>query len=293
MPATTCRHGPPRTAAASAALTRAVLTCSSLATAATIASWPCRSSAALEPAGATSWRHPGPAWRAGLAARLCLACDERGVQLLGADAERTGSRRERRRRRVGMARREQRLERRADPGRADVQLPGHRRHDRVVARLLAGGHGLCGGAGLGACRRRYRGGAARGESRGDRCGGGNHPGSVAHANPPRVCGLHPREPGGTQAGRRSSLSRPKKQRRRQTRPSACAAPRRGPTPAAVRAGRRGWLSGCEVKRFGMGPAVVLGQDLTEVARTVGDGTVADLAAGNRKLGNGHRETAGR
>ena len=72
----------------------------------------------------------------------------------------------------------------------------------------------------------YRCGAARGESRGDRYGGGDHPGLVAHANPPRICGLHPRETGGTQAGRRSSLSRPKKQRRHQIRPSACAAPRR-------------------------------------------------------------------
>ena len=79
-----------------------------------------------------------------------------------------------------------------------------------AARLLAGGRGLCGGAGLSACRRRRRGAAARGESRGDRCGGGNHPGPVAHADPPRVRGLRPTEPGGTQAGRRSSLPRPKK-----------------------------------------------------------------------------------
>jgi hypothetical protein len=38
---------------------------------------------------------------------------------------------------------------------------------------------------------------------------------------------------------------------------------------------------------------MLGQDLTGVARTVGDGAVADLAAGDRELGNGHREAAGR
>jgi hypothetical protein len=63
--------------------------------------------------------------------------------------------------------------------------------------------------------------------------------------------------------------------------------------SAISAGLRSRLAGCDVKRFGMGPAVMLGQDLTEVARTVGDGTVADLAAGNRKLGNGHREAAGR
>jgi len=42
------------------------------------------------------------------------------------------------------------------------------------------------------CRRRHRGGTARGESRGDHRGGGNHPGSVAHANPPRVGGMHPK-----------------------------------------------------------------------------------------------------
>ena len=43
----------------------------------------------------------------------------------------------------------------------------------------------------------------------------------------------------------------------------------------------------------MGPAVVLGQDLGEVAGPVRDGTVADLAAGDRKLGDGHGEAAGR
>jgi hypothetical protein len=42
----------------------------------------------------------------------------------------------------------------------------------------------------------------------------------------------------------------------------------------------------------MGPAVVLGQDLAEAAGPVRDGAAADLAAGNRKLGDGHRETAG-
>jgi hypothetical protein len=42
----------------------------------------------------------------------------------------------------------------------------------------------------------------------------------------------------------------------------------------------------------MGPAVVLGQDLSEGAGPVGDGAVADLAAGDWKLGNGHREAAG-
>jgi hypothetical protein len=33
----------------------------------------------------------------------------------------------------------------------------------------------------------------------------------------------------------------------------------------------------EGERFGMGPAIVLGQDLTEAAGPVGDGAVADLA----------------
>ena len=64
-------------------------------------------------------------------------------------------------------------------------------------------------------------------------------------------------------------------------------------PVSVAAGLRDRLPGCDVKRFGMGPAVVLGQDLGEGAGPVRDGAVADLAAGDRKLGNGHREAAGR
>ena len=39
------------------------------------------------------------------------------------------------------------------------------------------------------------------------------------------------------------------------------------------------LLGRDAERFGMGPAVVLGQDLTEVSRPVGHGAMADLAAG--------------
>jgi hypothetical protein len=58
-------------------------------------------------------------------------------------------------------------------------------------------------------------------------------------------------------------------------------------------GVRDWLPGCELERFGMGPAVVLGQDLGEVTGPVGHGAVADLAAGDRQLGNGHGEAAGR
>src|SRR6185437_13672470 len=78
-----------------------------------------------------------------------LGVRERSGQLLGADTERTGGRREYRRRRVAPARREQRPQRRADPGRADVQLLGHRRRDRVVALPLLGGLGA---DGLGANR---------------------------------------------------------------------------------------------------------------------------------------------
>ena len=63
--------------------------------------------------------------------------------------------------------------------------------------------------------------------------------------------------------------------------------------AAVAAESGERLPGCGVERFGMGPAVVLGQDLTEVAGPVRDGALADLAAGDRQLGNGHREVAGR
>jgi hypothetical protein len=43
----------------------------------------------------------------------------------------------------------------------------------------------------------------------------------------------------------------------------------------------------------MGPAVVLGQDLGDGAGPVSDGPVADLAVGDRKLGNGHGKAARR
>jgi hypothetical protein len=49
----------------------------------------------------------------------------------------------------------------------------------------------------------------------------------------------------------------------------------------------------EVECFGIGPAVVLSQDLGKGAGPVRDGAVADLAAGDRKLSNGHREAVGR
>ena len=44
----------------------------------------------------------------------------------------------------------------------------------------------------------------------------------------------------------------------------------------------GGLLGRDAERFGMGPAVVLGQDLTEAAGPVRHGTLADLAAGDRQ-----------
>ena len=51
-------------------------------------------------------------------------------------------------------------------------------------------------------------------------------------------------------------------------------------------------SGSNAKCPGMGPAVVLGQDLVEAAGAVGDHAVADLAARDRKMGNGDGEAAG-
>jgi hypothetical protein len=57
-------------------------------------------------------------------------------------------------------------------------------------------------------------------------------------------------------------------------------------------GIRGQLPGRQAERFRMGPAVVLGQDLAEAAGPVRDGAAANLAARDRKTGNGHRETAG-
>jgi hypothetical protein len=64
------------------------------------------------------------------------------------------------------------------------------------------------------------------------------------------------------------------------------------TSGVMPAAREG-LPGREAERFGMGPPVVFGQDLAEAARPVRHGAVADLATGDRQLGNGHREAAGR
>ena len=71
--------------------------------------------------------------------------------------------------------------------------------------------------------------------------------------------------------------------------------RLGPTDArggmADGAGLRDWLPGRDSERFGVGPAVVLGQDLADLPWPVRDGAVADMAARDRKMGNGHREAA--
>jgi hypothetical protein len=72
----------------------------------------------------------------------------------------------------------------------------------------------------------------------------------------------------------------------------------------VRAGRplpRSWgtvqisaarLRGQEAECFGVRTAVVLGQDLAGLAGLVRNSAVADLAAHDWKLRDGHRETAG-
>ena len=61
-------------------------------------------------------------------------------------------------------------------------------------------------------------------------------------------------------------------------------------PARCYGGLRTLLGG-KAERFGMGPPVVLGQRLDEGAGAVGHGLLAHLAAGDRKLGDGDRETA--
>ena len=63
------------------------------------------------------------------------------------------------------------------------------------------------------------------------------------------------------------------------------------SPRAGKPGLSGRLPGRQAERFGMGPAVVLGQDLGEAAWPVCDGAAADLAARGRQLGDGHREPA--
>src|SRR5260221_6064211 len=58
------------------------------------------------------------------------------------------------------------------------------------------------------------------------------------------------------------------------------------------AGLGGRLPGRDGEHVRVGPAVVLGQDLAEIARPVRDGAVADLTSRDRKMRNGHREAAG-
>ena len=53
------------------------------------------------------------------------------------------------------------------------------------------------------------------------------------------------------------------------------------------------LLGGKAERLGVVPAVMLGQHLAQRAGPVGHGALADLAAGDRQLGNSHWETAGR
>src|SRR5260370_38550148 len=53
------------------------------------------------------------------------------------------------------------------------------------------------------------------------------------------------------------------------------------------------LAGREGRALRNGPAVVLGQCLADSAAPVGHDALADLAAGNRKLRDGHKEPAGR
>jgi hypothetical protein len=60
--------------------------------------------------------------------------------------------------------------------------------------------------------------------------------------------------------------------------------------AGWRGGMRTLLGG-KAERFGMGPAVVLGQCLAERAGPAGHGAPTDLAAGDRQPGDDDRETA--
>jgi len=55
----------------------------------------------------------------------------------------------------------------------------------------------------------------------------------------------------------------------------------------------GRLPGRDAERFGMGLAVMLGQDLTKAAGPVRHGAVADLATRDRQLGQGNREATRR
>jgi len=56
-------------------------------------------------------------------------------------------------------------------------------------------------------------------------------------------------------------------------------------PAALGAGS---VIGRGAERFGVGLAVMLGQNLADIAGAVDEGAVAELAAGDRQVGDGHR-----
>ena len=98
--------------------------------------------------------------------------------------------------------------------------------------------------------------------------------------------------GGSRAG---PQHRPSTLRASARRGRAAAKPLGRTTPAETArlvSGLRGRVTGRQADRFGMGQAVVLGQGLAEAAGPVRDGAAADLAARDRKMGNGHGETAG-
>jgi hypothetical protein len=80
------------------------------------------------------------------------------------------------------------------------------------------------------------------------------------------------------------------------RPGSAASPSRAGRPVAAAADSaeslRDLLPGREAGRLGTGPAAVPGQGLAEVAGPAGDGAVADPAARDREMGNGHGEAAG-
>src|SRR6266568_3300041 len=207
----------------SAALTRAVLTCSSPATAATIASWPCRSSAALEPAGAVL-APSGLCLAYGPWARLCLACmsavdscwvltpSERAAAANAGDdvsawpAANSGWSAALTRAVLTCSSLATAATIASCPGRslADMVLagaPGLPPVADAIAAVLPAARAVVTAAAAAIILVRLRMRILLG-----------------------FVACTQREPGGTQAGRRSSLPRPKKQHRPQTWPSACAAP---------------------------------------------------------------------
>jgi hypothetical protein len=74
-------------------------------------------------------------------------------------------------------------------------------------------------------------------------------------------------------------------------PQAAVAAAEAPGQRGLRESLSATIDG-DAKCFGMRPAIVLGQDLAEVAWPIRDGALADLATRDRKMGDGHRKTAG-